>query len=82
MKKLVLLSIVVVSGFALVQDCGWKMRELEKAIDEFKKCEKLTDNIKKCEKLAQKIEPFAAKHQECINKQYEDLQTKFRSKSK
>ncbi len=47
MKKLVLLSIVIVSGFALMQDCGWKMRELEKAVDEFKKCEKSADKDKK-----------------------------------
>ena len=78
MKRLVLLSIVIVSGFALMQDCGWKMRELEKAVDEFKKCEKSADKDKKCEVLMQKIQTLATKHNECINEQYYNLQTKMR----
>lgn len=78
MKKLVLLSIVIVSGFALMQDCGWKMRELEKAVDKFKKCEKSADKAKKCEVLMQKIQTLAEKHQICISEQYYNLRIKMR----
>ena len=76
MKKLALVCIVIVNGFALMQDCGWKMRELEKAVDEFKKCEKSADKDKKCEVLMQKIQTLAKKHQICISEQYDDLRTK------
>lgn len=78
MKKLVLLSVVIVSGFALMQDCGWKMRELEKAVDEFKKCEKSADKDKNCEVLMRKIQTLADKHHDCINEQYYNLRIKLK----
>ncbi len=78
MKKLVLLSVMIVSGFALMQDCGWKMRELEKAVDAFKKCEKSANKDKNCEVFMRKIQFLANKHQECINEQYYNLQIKIK----
>lgn len=63
-----------------MQDCGWKLRELEMAIDKLKQCEKTADDIEKCDNLEQKINSLAEKHLKCINQQYEVLHFKFRSK--
>lgn len=76
MKKLVLVSVMIVNGFALMQDCGWKMRELEKAVDEFKKCEKSADKAEKCEVFMTKIQNLADKHHKCVYEQYDYLKNK------